>query len=147
MRARCRGSLVSSARRNTDRPSSGLRDHGVCLFGPRVRFPDDTTDRSYATLLTMTIARLRARAAHDPRRLATILQDLAMVAIAAYPSNRIVRATWWRRDRGRRARVEHAIARVKHRVHYAISRGTQLQRAMLAITFLHNLHINLRDIF
>lgn len=44
-RSRCSGSRVSSASRNTERPSSGRRAHGVCLFGPRVRprSPDDAT--------------------------------------------------------------------------------------------------------
>jgi len=36
-------------------PSSGFLDNGVRLFGPRVRFPDDATDRSYAADLTLTI--------------------------------------------------------------------------------------------
>jgi hypothetical protein len=44
-RARCLGSETSSARRSTDNPSSLVRDHGVCLFGPRVRFPDDPTNQ------------------------------------------------------------------------------------------------------
>src|SRR5262249_32415605 len=53
MRTRWMGSLVSSASRSTETPSSTGRTHGVCLFGPRVRFSDDSIDRSYAAGLTM----------------------------------------------------------------------------------------------
>jgi hypothetical protein len=45
-RRRCTGSLVSSASRRTETGSSGGRLHGVCLFGPRVRLPDDPMDGS-----------------------------------------------------------------------------------------------------
>ena len=61
--------------------------------------------------------------------------------------NRIVRDQTWRRHRLRRARVEHAIARLKdwrvlrdHR-----RRGCQLQLTLRAVSLLHNLKIEIRD--
>src|SRR5262245_47747319 len=75
-RARWSGSVASSARRKTDTLSSELRDHGLCLFGPRVRLPDDPIDRSYATLLTMTIQRLTILASISKRRLACLLERM-----------------------------------------------------------------------
>jgi AraC-like DNA-binding protein len=64
-----------------------------------------------------------------------------------FRGNRIVRDQVWRRHRKRRARVEHAIARLKdwrtlrdHR-----RRGAQLLATIQAIAFLHNLKIELRD--
>lgn len=64
-----------------------------------------------------------------------------------FRSNRIVRDRAWRRHRKRRARVEHAIARLKdwrvlrdHR-----RRGKHLVYTLRAIAFLHNLTIQLRD--
>jgi hypothetical protein len=68
--------LASSASRNTETPSEGLRDHGVCLFGPRVRFPDDPTDRSYVTVLTMTIRRMHLLAAVSSGQLAFMMRRL-----------------------------------------------------------------------
>jgi len=48
------------------------------LFGPRVRFPDDTTERSYTSSMTstMTNARLLALAAITHRRLAAVIHRL-----------------------------------------------------------------------
>lgn len=61
--------------------------------------------------------------------------------------NRIVRDRVWRRHRRRRARVEHAIARLKNwrvlRDHRR--RGCRLAETLQAVSFLHNLHIDLRD--
>jgi hypothetical protein len=64
-----------------------------------------------------------------------------------FRSNRIVRDRAWRRHRKRRARVEHAIARLKdwrvlrdHR-----RRARHLLTTLRAVAFLHNLRINLRD--
>ena len=64
-----------------------------------------------------------------------------------FRKNRIVRDAKWRRHRKRRARVEHAIARLKdwrvlrdHR-----RRGRHLNDAFNAVAFLHNLRIQLRD--
>jgi hypothetical protein len=61
--------------------------------------------------------------------------------------NRIVRDRAWRRHRRRRARVEHAIARLKswrvlrdHR-----RRGDRLIDTLRAVCFLHNLQLELRD--
>jgi hypothetical protein len=58
-------SLVSSASRSTDTPSSGLRAHGTCWFGPRVRFSDDTTEQPYTCPVTeaMTTSRMLVLAA------------------------------------------------------------------------------------
>ena len=64
-----------------------------------------------------------------------------------FRNNRIVRNRAWRRHRRRRARVEHAIARLKdwrvlrdHR-----RRGQHLSATVRAVAFLHNLRIKLRD--
>lgn len=64
-----------------------------------------------------------------------------------FRKNRIVRDRIWRRHRRRRARVEHAIARLKdwrvlrdHR-----RRGQQLAVTIRAVAFLHNLRLKLRD--
>ena len=82
MRARCTGSLVSSASRNTDTPSSCRRAHGTCLFGPRVRFSDDlfddTTERSYTYAVTamMTNSRMLVLAAITRGRLAVVIHRL-----------------------------------------------------------------------
>jgi hypothetical protein len=68
---------VSSASRNTETPSSAAwrdRDHGVERFGPRVRFADDPTDRSYVIVVTMMIERLQVLAALSSRRLAALVQ-------------------------------------------------------------------------
>src|SRR5262245_39295955 len=77
MRARCTGSLVSSASRSTDMPSSGLRAHGVCLFGPRVRLSDHT-DRSYTSGVTsmMTPSRMLVLAALTRPRLTALIRRL-----------------------------------------------------------------------
>lgn len=64
-----------------------------------------------------------------------------------FRNNRIVRDAKWRRHRRRRARVEHAIARLKHwrvlRDHRR--RGRHLQTTIQAVVTLHNLHVDLRD--
>ena len=64
-----------------------------------------------------------------------------------FAHNRIVRDQRWRRHRHRRARVEHALARLKdwrvlrdHR-----RRGHALEDTMKAVATLHNLRIELRD--
>jgi hypothetical protein len=64
-----------------------------------------------------------------------------------FARNRIVRDAAWRRHRRKRARVEHAIARLKdwrvlrdHR-----RRGRHLLATVGAVAFLHNLRIELRD--
>ena len=62
--------------------------------------------------------------------------------------NRIVRDRAWRRHRRRRARVEHAIARLKNwrvlRDHRR--RGCHIAATLQAVAFLHNLHLDeLRD--
>ena len=65
-----------------------------------------------------------------------------------FRGRRIVRDARWRRHRRRRARVEHAIARLKdwrvlrdHR-----RRGDHLPDTVRAVAFLHNLRIKQRDI-
>ena len=64
-----------------------------------------------------------------------------------FQRNRIVRDRAWRRHRRRRARVEHALARLKdwrvlrdHR-----RRGVHLPATLCAVAFLHNLRVELRD--
>ena len=60
---------------------------------------------------------------------------------------RIIRDRTWRRHRRRRARAEHAIARLKHwrvlRDHRR--RGRHLAHTLQAVSFLHNLQVDLRD--
>ena len=65
-----------------------------------------------------------------------------------FERNRIVRDRAWRIHRRRRARVEHAIARLKcwrvlrdHR-----RRGRHLAHTLKTVAFLHNLQLTLRDI-
>src|ERR1044071_10411994 len=65
-----------------------------------------------------------------------------------FRGNRILRDRAWRRHRRRRARVEHAIARLKNwrilRDHRR--RGCHLADTLQAVAFLHNLHLaELRD--
>jgi hypothetical protein len=65
-----------------------------------------------------------------------------------FRGNRILRDRAWRRHRRRRARVEHAIARLKNwrilRDHRR--RGCHLGDTLQAVAFLHNLHLDeLRD--
>ena len=65
-----------------------------------------------------------------------------------FRGNRIVRDHAWRRHRRRRARVEHAIARLKNwrvlRDHRR--RGCHVPATLQAVAFLHNLHLDeLRD--
>jgi hypothetical protein len=64
-----------------------------------------------------------------------------------FVGNRILRDARWRRHRHRRAKVEHAIARLKtwrilrdHR-----RRGRHVASTLQAVSALHNLHIDLRD--
>lgn len=66
----------------------------------------------------------------------------------AFRGRRILRDRAWRRHRRRRARVEHAIARLKNwrilRDHRR--RGCHLADTLQAVAFLHNLHLDeLRD--
>ena len=65
-----------------------------------------------------------------------------------FRSNKIVRDYRWRRHRKRRARVEHAIARLKNwrvlRDHRRQAR--HLHHTVAAVAFLHNLQIEMRDI-
>lgn len=82
---------MSSASRNTETPSEGLRDHGVCLFGPRVRFPDDPTDRSYVTVLTMTIHRMHRLAAISRPQLAVVMRRLRAERRRGRPWSRSLR--------------------------------------------------------
>jgi hypothetical protein len=69
------------------------------------------------------------------------------LVVPVFRSNRIVRDAGWRRHRTRRARVEHAIARLKdwrvlrdHR-----RRGLHLAATLQAVAYLHNLKIELRN--
>ena len=64
-----------------------------------------------------------------------------------FRKNKIVRDYRWRRHRKRRARVEHAIARLKNwrvlRDHRR--RGQHLPHTFAAVAFLHNLQVEMRD--
>jgi hypothetical protein len=64
-----------------------------------------------------------------------------------FRGNRIVRDSRWHRHIRRRARVEHAIARLKNwrvlRDHRR--RGVHLDETVLAVSVLHNLQLRLRD--
>jgi hypothetical protein len=64
-----------------------------------------------------------------------------------FRKNRIVRDRAWRRHRRRRARVEHAISRLKNwrvlRDHRR--RGRHLAQTLGAVTLLHNLQVDMRD--
>lgn len=67
--------------------------------------------------------------------------------IPRFRGRRIVRDQVWRRHRRRRARVEHAIARLKNwrvlRDHRR--RGRHLLTTVQAVAYLHNLRVELRD--
>lgn len=74
-------------------------------------------------------------------------RGVAELVTPRFANNRIVRDRAWRRHRRRRARVEHALARLKvwrvlrdHR-----RRGRHLAQTLGAIACLHNLQIELRD--
>ncbi len=62
-----------------------------------------------------------------------------------FRANRIVRDRTWRRHRRRRARVEHAIARLKDWRVLRDHRRRQLPISLRAVAFLHNLKLELRD--
>ena len=75
-------------------------------------------------------------------------RGIAELRTPVFRANRIVRNAAWRRHRKRRARVEHAIARLKnwrvlrdHRRH-----GKHLADTVRAVATLHNLSLELRDI-
>jgi hypothetical protein len=75
-------------------------------------------------------------------------RGIAALTTPVFRGNRIVRDRAWRRHRRRRARVEHAIGRLKNwrvlRDHRR--RGHHLVDTLQAIAFLHNLHLDeLRD--
>ena len=70
------------------------------------------------------------------------------LVMPVFPGRRLVKDRRWRAHRRRRARVEHAIARLKdwrvlrdHR-----RRGAHLMQSLKAVAVLHNLKIELRDI-
>lgn len=69
------------------------------------------------------------------------------LVIPRFRNNRIVRDRVWRRHRRRRARVEHAIARLKNwrvlRDHRR--RGTCVDETVAAVAFLHNVRLDIRD--
>ena len=74
-------------------------------------------------------------------------RGISELVTPVFANNRIVRDQKWRRHRRRRARVEHAIARLKdwrvlrdHR-----RRGRVLEDTMKAVAVLHNLRLELRD--
>jgi hypothetical protein len=67
--------------------------------------------------------------------------------LPVFRSNRILRDQWWRKHRKRRARVEHALARLKdwrvlrdHR-----RRGRELLDTARAVAALHNIKLESRD--
>jgi len=74
-------------------------------------------------------------------------RGIEQLVTPVFRSNRIVRNAAWRRHRTRRARVEHAITRLKdwrvlrdHR-----RRGRHLGPTLQAVAYLHNLKIDIRD--
>lgn len=75
-------------------------------------------------------------------------RGIAELVTPVFRGNRILRDRAWRRHRRRRARVEHAIARLKNwrvlRDHRR--RGRHLAMTLQAVAALHNLHVDeLRD--
>ena len=65
-----------------------------------------------------------------------------------FEGNRIVRDHTWRRHRRRRARAEHAIARLKdwQMLHDHRRAGEHVPTTLAAVTYLHNIKTALRDI-
>jgi hypothetical protein len=74
-------------------------------------------------------------------------RGIAELVTPRFRRNRIVRDGAWRRHRRRRARVEHAIARLKdwRVLRDYRRRGATLATTLSAIAVLHNLRIDLRD--
>jgi hypothetical protein len=75
-------------------------------------------------------------------------RGVAELVTPVFHGNRMLRDRAWRRHRRRRARIEHAIARLKNwrvlRDHRR--RGRHLQDTLNAVAVLHNLHLDeLRD--
>ncbi len=74
-------------------------------------------------------------------------RGVAELVTPRFKGNRIVRDHRWRRHRRHRARVEHAIARLKNwrvlRDHRR--RGCHLPATLAAVAFLHNLQVDLRN--
>jgi hypothetical protein len=75
-------------------------------------------------------------------------RGISELITSVFRGRQILRDRAWRRHRRRRARVEHAIARLKNwrvlRDHRR--RGRQLADTLQAFAFLHNLHLDeLRD--
>lgn len=64
-----------------------------------------------------------------------------------FKRNRIVRDRSWRRHRKRRARVEHALARLKdwRILRNRRRRGQSFAQTVAAVAFLHNLRIETRE--
>lgn len=69
------------------------------------------------------------------------------LVLPRFRNNRIVRDAAWRRHRRRRARAEHAIARLKdwRILRDYRRRGSTLATTLQAVAVLHNLRIELRD--
>lgn len=99
-----------------------------------------------------TIHYRSSRIEHLCREHGRVLADggyrgVAELVTPTFRGRRILRDRRWRRHRHRRARVEHAIARLKtwrvlrdHR-----RRGRHLAETLHAITYLHNLRLDMRD--
>jgi hypothetical protein len=81
---------VSSARRSTLTPSSSERAHGGFLFGPRVRFPDASTDLFYTVAVTSTKGAL-VLAAMNEDRIAAVVARLPAVGRRGRPWSQTIR--------------------------------------------------------
>jgi len=94
---------------------------------------------------------IESRCKHHGRVLADgAYRGIPELITPVFRGNQILRDRGWRRHRRRRARVEHAIARLKNwrtlRDHRR--RGCHLADTLQAVAFLHNLHLDeLRDTF
>lgn len=74
-------------------------------------------------------------------------RGLPELVTPVFRKRRILRNARWRYHRRRRARVEHAIARLKdwRILHDYRRRGRELQQSLQAVAFLHNIRLMLRD--
>jgi hypothetical protein len=115
-----------------------LRIIATTAGGPRHR--DDTAH--YRSSLIASLCQMHGRVLADGG-----YRGVGELVTPAFKGRSIARDKAWRRHRTRRARVEHAIARLKNwrvlRDHRR--RGHHLDDTVKAISFVHNLMLDLRD--
>jgi hypothetical protein len=120
-----------------------VRRHDLRVVAIAVGGPGNRNDRiHYGGSVMQARCRAHGRVLADGG-----YRGIAELVTPTFDGPRLVRDAAWRRHRKRRARVEHAIARLKtwrvlrdHR-----RRGRQLQASLCAVAVLHNLQVEFRD--